>query len=382
MTGAASHRGGVDRPGRRFPLRPILVGVVLVAAWLCWVPARAGTLYQCTGASGEAVFSSSRAGYHGCRPIRTYAEPKRRRLPPPLRTSLTGVSAMVSTSARSLMSDGAKPTSLEAVNDSVETSARPLGAARRQRVSLAQVRGSVQTSAKLPLAAVAAGTPGQWSYRESHDSAPPPAAVAASSASRVLRGAVYRIVRSDGSVEYTNLRPASGKGRAVTTLFSYIATCMACNVHSTIRWGSVALNLNAYADTIRSASIEYGVDEAFLRAIIHAESAFNPRALSLKGAQGLMQLMPATASDMGVLDAFNSDQNIRGGARYLSLLLHDFNGNERLAAAAYNAGPGAVQRYNGVPPYAETQVYVERVDTLRRRYDAAIHPRLASRGPG
>jgi soluble lytic murein transglycosylase-like protein len=183
-------------------------------------------------------------------------------------------------------------------------------------------------------------------------------------------------------VEYTNLRPAGGKGRAVTMLFSYIATCVACNLHSTIRWGSVSLNLTAYADTIRAASVEYGVDEAFLRAIIHAESAFNPRALSLKGAQGLMQLMPGTASDMGVLDAFNSDQNIRGGARYLSLLLHDFSGSERLAAAAYNAGPGAVQRYKGVPPYAETQVYVERVATLRKRYGEAIHPPLASRGPG
>ncbi len=75
-------------------------------------------------------------------------------------------------------------------------------------------------------------------------------------------------------------------------------------------------------------------------------------------------------------------QNIRGGARYLGLLLHDFNGNERLAAAAYNAGPAAVQRYNGVPPYAETQVYVERVGTLRKRYGVAIHPPLASRGPG
>ena len=162
----------------------------------------------------------------------------------------------------------------------------------------------------------------------------------------------------------------------------YIRTCAACDLHSPIHWGSVALNLTAYADTIRAASIEYGVDEAFLRAIIHAESAFNPRALSLKGAQGLMQLMPATASDMGVLDAFNTEQNIRGGARYLSLLLHDFRGNEQLAAAAYNAGPGAVQRYNGVPPYAETQVYVQRVDTLRKRYGEAIHPPLAARGPG
>jgi len=95
-----------------------------------------------------------------------------------------------------------------------------------------------------------------------------------------------------------------------------------------------------------------------------------------------MQLMPGTAGDMGVLDAFDTGQNIRGGARYLALLLRDFGGNERLAAAAYNAGPGAVQRYNGVPPYAETQVYVQRVDTLRKRYEAALHPPLAAARPG
>lgn len=245
---------------------------------------------------------------------------------------------------------------------------------------MAAVRGSAVTSAALPLASAAAGTPGQWTYRESQKSPETKNAVAATD-SKELRGAVYRIVRKDGSVEYTNLRAASGKGQAVTMLFSYIATCVACNLHSTVRWGSVSLNLTAYADTIRAASAEYGVDEAFLRAIIHAESAFNPRALSLKGAQGLMQLMPGTASNMGVLDAFDSSQNIRGGARYLSLLLHDFDGNERLATAAYNAGPGAVQRYKGVPPYAETQVYVERVATLRKRYGEAIHQPLASSGP-
>jgi soluble lytic murein transglycosylase-like protein len=162
-------------------------------------------------------------------------------------------------------------------------------------------------------------------------------------------------------------------------LFTYLATCMACDLHSPIHWNSVRLNVQDYASAIRQASLEYGVDEAFLRAIIHAESAFNPHALSLKGAQGLMQLMPGTASDMGVLDAFNAEQNIRGGARYLGRLLQAFNGNERLAAAAYNAGPGAVQRYSGVPPYAETRVYVERVAALRERYGKAIHPPLTMR---
>jgi hypothetical protein len=387
MSGAASYGGSVDRSARCFPLRSILAGVALLAACLYGDAALAGTLYQCTGSSGEAVYSSSRAGYRGCHPIRSYAEPRaqqpRRQAPPRARTSLSGVTGTVTTTGRSLFADGARAVSIDGVHGGAVTTGQALGAARVQRESLASVRGSAATTAKLPLAAAAAGTPGQWRYRESQaDPALAAPAVASASANRVLRGAVYRVVRGDGSVEYTNVRPAGGKGRAVTMLFSYISTCVACNLHSTIRWNSVALNLDAYADTIRAASIEYGVDEAFLRAIIHAESAFNPRALSIKGAQGLMQLMPGTASDMGVLDAFNSDQNIRGGARYLSLLLHDFHGNERLAAAAYNAGPGAVQRYKGVPPYAETRVYVERVETLRKRYGAAIHPPLASRGSG
>lgn len=384
MSGAASHGGSVDRPARCFPLRTTLAWVALLAGCLHGGAARAGTLYQCTGRSGETVYSSSRAGYRACHAISSYASPEvRGRAPPRDRTSLTGVTGTVVTTARSLFADGSQPVSLDGVRGSVMTDARTVDATPGERMSLAHVRGSVETSARLPLAAAAAGTPGQWHYRESHDGAAlatPP--VADTSANRVLRGAVYRVVRADHSVEYTNVRPAAGKGRAVTMLFSYIATCVACNLHSTIDWNSVALNLNAYADTIRAASIEYGVDQAFLRAIIHAESAFNPRALSIKGAQGLMQLMPATANDMGVLDAFDSDQNIRGGARYLSLLLHDFNGNERLAAAAYNAGPAAVQRYRGIPPYAETEVYVERVETLRKRYGEAIHPPLVSRGPG
>ena len=374
MFGVASQGGSADRPAGGFPTRLILCGVAFGCALLWWPAARAGVLYRCSGASGETVFSSSKAGYRGCKAISSYAAPAPRRRVPP-RATLNRVAGSAATTARSLAPSGTETTSLTGVRGTVETSARRIGESPAEQTSLAAVQGSAVSDAKRPQAA--AGKPGQWSYRES-----PAAAAVDNPADRVLRGAVYRVVRADGSVEYTNLPPAGGRDHAVTMLFTYIATCAACNLHSTIRWGSVSLNLTAYADTIRAASVEYGVDEAFLRAIIHAESAFNPRALSLKGAQGLMQLMPGTASDMGVLDAFDSDQNIRGGARYLGLLLRDFDGNERLAAAAYNAGPGAVQRYKGVPPYAETRVYVERVDTLRKRYGAAIHPPLASRGPG
>ena len=361
MSDLTGHGGSAVRSGGSFLAHAIRSWIVTACVLLmvCWwsQAAHAGSLYHCLGAQGEAVYSSSTLGYKGCKKLGSDGAIAVSRKPRHRRMALT------------------------AVTGSVVTTARELAVAAALRMSLTAVQGSAVTTARLPLATAGVGTPGQWSYHEAQG-AHALAAVANDPGSRVLRGAVYRVVRSDGSVEYTNLRPAGQKGHVVTTLFSYIATCVACNLHSPIHWGSVSLNLTAYADTIRAASMEYGVDEAFLRAIIHAESAFNPRALSLKGAQGLMQLMPATASDMGVLDAFNSDQNIRGGARYLSLLLHDFSGNERLAAAAYNAGPGAVQRYNGVPPYAETQVYVERVGTLRKRYGAAIHPPLTARGPG
>lgn len=188
----------------------------------------------------------------------------------------------------------------------------------------------------------------------------------------VLHGAVYRVVRADGSIEYTNVKPHRHRGHKVTRLFTYIDTCVACALHSSINWATVPLNLRAYGKAVRTAAARYGVSPAFLRAIIHAESAFNPNALSNKGAQGLMQLMPGTASDMGVANAFNAAQNIQGGAQYLAQLLKDFHGNHKLAAAAYNAGPQAVRRYHGVPPYAETKVYVKRVGTLYRRYAKAL----------
>ncbi|MFZ1222277.1 MAG: lytic transglycosylase domain-containing protein, partial [Dokdonella sp.] len=188
-------------------------------------------------------------------------------------------------------------------------------------------------------------------------------------APKVLRGAVYKVERSSGITEYTNVRPRDGR---FALLFTYISTCVACDLHSTINFARTALNVDAYKSEVDLAASEFGVDAALLRAIIHAESAFNPMAISAKGAQGLMQLMPGTASDLGVADAFDAAQNIRGGAEYLARMLKDFDGDERLAAAAYNAGPGAVRKYANVPPYAETQVYVERVATLRDRYRKAL----------
>jgi soluble lytic murein transglycosylase-like protein len=161
-------------------------------------------------------------------------------------------------------------------------------------------------------------------------------------------------------------------------LFTYMATCYACNVHSKLNWGSIPLNLDAYGDEIAAAAKEYKIDPSLLRAVIHAESAFKRYAVSDKGAQGLMQLMPGTAADLGVADPFDAGQNIRGGADYLAQLLKQFNGDEQLATAAYNAGAQNVQKYKGVPPFDETQVYVQRVATLHKRYRAAESPPVAA----
>ena len=137
-------------------------------------------------------------------------------------------------------------------------------------------------------------------------------------------------------------------------------------------FGRISLNTSAYSSEIRTASSEFGVEEAIVRAIIHAESAYRPNAISHAGAQGLMQLIPATASRFGVADPFDPSQNIRGGVRYLSWLMKRYSSNLTLVAAAYNAGEGAVDRNGGVPPYSETQRYVQRVGQLADRYRIAL----------
>ena len=126
-----------------------------------------------------------------------------------------------------------------------------------------------------------------------------------------------------------------------------------------------------YDSAITKASKQFRVESSLIKAVIRAESDFDHTAVSHKGAQGLMQLMPDTASEMEVGDPFNPEENILGGTRYLSLMLERFRNNLKMALAAYNAGPERVEEYRGIPPYPETQNFVERVLKYYGQYGSA-----------
>ncbi|MCE9686151.1 lytic transglycosylase domain-containing protein [Shewanella sp. AS16] len=173
---------------------------------------------------------------------------------------------------------------------------------------------------------------------------------------------VYQYRHGDGPMVFSDTPPGDGD----YSLLLY--DCFACKPDSRLDWHNIRLFGNDYRQAIARAARSNKLEAALIRAVIHAESAFDTRALSRTGAMGLMQLMPATAEAMGVKDAFQPEQNIQGGSRYLAKLLRQFDGDIALACAAYNAGPTAVRQYRGVPPYPETLAYVERVQILLQRY--------------
>lgn len=250
-----------------------------------------------------------------------------------------------------------------------------VGSAPQSKPIVAAVKPSSTYSSNTAAAAPAAIPAGKVSATEQKRvdfrTAPAGGTLVAANAGagvRVTRGAVYKF-ESEGVTHYTNVRPAGSVGAKV--LFTYIETCYACSALPGVNFSTIRLNTEAFATEIHAASMQYGVDEAIVRAIIHAESAFNPYAQSRKGAQGLMQLIPATAARFGVSDPYDPAQNISGGVQYLAWLLQRYSQNLTLAAAAYNAGEGSVDRNGGVPPYAETQRYVDRVSQLADRYRAA-----------
>jgi soluble lytic murein transglycosylase-like protein len=183
--------------------------------------------------------------------------------------------------------------------------------------------------------------------------------------------AIYKYRDRKGVITYTNVLP---KGVIAQTVMVY---CPACDPKSKVDFRRVAIKTTDFGPQIRAAIARHPVDEALVRAIIQAESAYNPVAVSRAGAQGLMQLMPGTATQYGVSDSFDPQQNINGGVAYLRFLLTMFDGDIRLASAAYNSGENNVLKYAGVPPFAETQVYVVRVAQLYERYRVELAARDA-----
>ena len=178
------------------------------------------------------------------------------------------------------------------------------------------------------------------------------AVAAAVAIAQSARAETYRLSAPDGTVHFTNAPTDPRYQRMVFTSGTGAGW---------LRLPPATLGSAPYVGEIKAAAERYGVSEKLVSAVIRVESGFNPRAVSRKGARGLMQLMPATASDLGVNNTFDPGQNIDGGVRHLRGLIDRFGNNVPLALAAYNAGERAVLSFGGIPPYPETQDYVTRV---------------------
>ena len=304
-------------------MKGILGTTAIIIAALTAAPASAGTLYKCQGADGVTSYVSKRVAGARCSAI-SYSRDTR------------------------------------PVSRPVVAAPKPAPATTVASIE----RNPVAAAASAATPAVAAPAPAPASV---------PTAATASRGGRMVSGQVYSFMK-DGVRHYTSARPTqvANLGPVRTIRYSFMERCYACGVNPRVDFGTVRLNTTAFQSEITSAAREFGVEEAVVRAIIHAESAYNPTALSRAGAQGLMQLMPPTAARFGVSDSYDAGQNIRGGVQYLAWLLKRFNGNLTLAAAGYNAGEGAVDRHGGVPPYSETQYYVRRVGQLAERYRTAL----------
>ena len=176
---------------------------------------------------------------------------------------------------------------------------------------------------------------------------------------------IYQFKDTNGTTLLTNKKKAEYSHLKVVKATYYPDS----NIHSYRNWGnseasvlpSYSRNKNAFDHIIQQAAQQHGVSEGLIKAVMHTESGFNVNARSPVGAQGLMQLMPATARRFNVSNAYDPQENIMAGAKYLAWLLKRFNGNTSLALAGYNAGEGNVAKYGGVPPFRETQDYVRRV---------------------
>ena len=166
---------------------------------------------------------------------------------------------------------------------------------------------------------------------------------------RNSRAEIYRYLDSHGVIHLANRPESDIRPRSM-------------------RWNNASDGIRLYDDLIRQAAEHFGVEFGLIKAVIHAESAFDPQAVSVKGARGLMQLMPRTARELGVRDVFDPRENVFGGTRYLKDMLQRYNNDLHLSLAAYNAGPNEVDRRGGVPPFPETTSYIRRVLNLMGGY--------------